>query len=139
MAPLDTAGQQPRPTMRRKSSAQNLLNTFKSNSNAASVPGPPTGTALTMQIPSGALNSGMSGGGVSTPTSTTPMSREWDSQSMHSDSVASTSGPLNANGSPALPQGTSVEYLRDLVMKRMITLSYMRNVHDGYVSFIYVV
>jgi hypothetical protein len=24
-----------------------------------------------------------------------------------------------------------VEYLRDMVMKRMITLTYMRNVHEG--------
>lgn len=63
-----------------------------------------------------------------TPISTTPMNRDWDVQSMHSDSVAS-NAPLN--GSPAVAQGTSVEYLRDMVMKRMITLTYMRNVHEG--------
>lgn len=90
-----------------------------------------------MQIPSGAYNTGMGlsmgPGGLSasgaTPVSTTPMNREWDVQSMYSDSVASSSAPLN--GSPAIAQGTSVEYLRDMVMKRMITLTYMRNVHEG--------
>jgi len=67
-----------------------------------------------------------------TPGVSTPVSREWDSQSIHSDSVASSStAPLNATGSPALGQGTTVELIRDLVMKRMITLTYMRNVHEG--------
>jgi len=50
--------------------------------------------------------------------------REFDTQSLHSEST------LNG-GSPALPTGTSVEYLRDLVQKRIITLTYMRNVHEG--------
>ncbi|EJD06118.1 uncharacterized protein FOMMEDRAFT_119641 [Fomitiporia mediterranea MF3/22] len=118
--------------MRRKSSAQTLLSSFKSS------PGnPPTtapATQLTMQIPA-ALNSGLGGfppGGTSTPISSTQ--REWDAQSMKSDSITSSTAPLNqggANGSPAIPQGTSLESLRDLTMKRMITLTYLRNVHEG--------
>ena len=31
-------------------------------------------------------------------------------------------------------QGTSADYLRDMVQKRIITLTYMRNVHEGYAS-----
>ncbi|KAL5528978.1 hypothetical protein ACEPAG_4952 [Sanghuangporus baumii] len=121
---------QPRPSMRRKSSAQTLLSSFKSNPGNQPTTAPPT--QLTMQIPS-ALNSGLSGfsGGTSTPNSTSQ--REWDAQSIKSDSINSASLPLNqgANGSPAIPQGTSLESLRDLTMKRMITLTYLRNVHEG--------
>jgi hypothetical protein len=47
--------------------------------------------------------------------------RDVDSQSLHSESTL-------VNGVTA---GTSVEYLRDLVQKRIITLTYMRNVHEG--------
>jgi hypothetical protein len=36
--------------------------------------------------------------------------------------------------SPQLGQGMSVEYLRELVQKRMITLTYIRNIHEGCVS-----
>jgi len=88
--------------------------------------------------------------------SATPTAREWDSQSLHADSTTaaaaaaavgaalSTPGlflpPVGAgggvvgvgaggSGSP----GATVEYLRDLVQKRIITLTYTRNVHDGYV------
>ena len=56
------------------------------------------------------------------------MSREWDVQSLHSDSVASSSLP---NGGGAHPQGTTVEILRELVKKRIITLTYLRSVHEG--------
>ena len=122
-----TGAGQSRPSMRRKSSAQTLLNSFKSN--ASNNPGPPPTappTQLSMQIPPAPTYNG----GTSTPT--TASQREWDTQSMKSDSVASTTAPLNANGSPALPQGASLESLRDLTMKRMITLTYLRNVHEGY-------
>jgi hypothetical protein len=67
---------------------------------------------------------------AATPSSTvfnpaSMISREFDSQSLHSEATL-------VNGtSPALPAGTSVEYLRDLVQKRIITLTYMRNVHEG--------
>ena len=94
-----------------------------------------------MQIPPGAYNSGMGmstlpgslGASAATPvTTTSSMNREWDAQSMHSDSVASSA----LNGSPAIGQGTSIETLRDVVMKRMITLTYMRNVHEGYGNYL---
>ena len=129
-----SASQTPRPSMRRKSSAQTLLSSFKSGNNSSNVPTTAPATQLTMQIPP-ALNSGLGnyGGGTSTPISTTQ--REWDAQSMKSDSITSSTA-LNqggANGSPAIPQGTSLESLRDLTMKRMITLTYLRNVHEGYV------
>ncbi|TDL27637.1 hypothetical protein BD410DRAFT_782770 [Rickenella mellea] len=131
MPAYEASAQPPRSSMRRKSSAQNLLHGFKANPPGGPSAGlQPTGGTIVMQIPSAAMTSGMSAGG-STPIATTPMSREWDAQSMHSDSVASSSATL-VNGSPALPaQGTSVEYLRDLVTKRMITLTYLRNVYEG--------
>jgi hypothetical protein len=118
--------------MRRKSSAQTLLSSFKSPSN---VPTTAPATQLTMQIPA-ALNSGLSsypgaghGGTTGTPISTTQ--REWDTQSMKSDSTA----PGNQiNGSPAMPQSVSLESLRDITMKRMITLTYLRNIHEGCVA-----
>lgn len=58
------------------------------------------------------------------------MSREFDVQSLQSDSVASST---LTNGSTSIAQGTTVEMLRELVKKRIITLTYLRNVHEGYV------
>jgi hypothetical protein len=85
--------------MRRKSSAQNLLASFKAS------PG---------NVPS-------------TPTVFTPVPKEFsDTQSLYSDTTT-----LNNPQGPAAPQGTSVEYLRDLVQKRIITLTYLRNIHEG--------
>lgn len=63
-------------------------------------------------------------------SSSVPQSREWDGQSVHSETLSSTA-TLVANGTPVIPQSTSVDYLRDLVQKRIITLTYMRNVHEG--------
>ncbi|KAJ7349081.1 hypothetical protein DFH08DRAFT_135167 [Mycena albidolilacea] len=83
--------------MRRKSSAQNLLTSFKNT------PGIP-----------------------STPTASTPMNKEFDTQSLFSDTTT-----LNNPQGPAVPQGTSIEYLRDLVQKRIITLTYLRSIHEG--------
>ena len=84
----------------------------------------------------------------------TPTAREWDSQSLHTDSTtaaaaaaavgATLSGPGmflppvgsggvaggGVGGSGGSP-GATIEYLRDLVQKRIITLTYTRNVHDG--------
>lgn len=60
------------------------------------------------------------------------MSREWDVQSMHSDALSGTT--LGGAVSPQLGQGTSAEYLRDLVQKRIITLTYIRNIHEGYAT-----
>ncbi|PFH52458.1 hypothetical protein AMATHDRAFT_57082 [Amanita thiersii Skay4041] len=108
---------QPRPSMRRKSSAQNLLSSFKSNSSSSpSLPTPvvlPPGSAAPQ---------------ASTPSASTPLSREWDAQSLHSDGVPNT---LGGAGSPSLTQGTSVDILRELVHKRIITLTYLRNIHEG--------
>ncbi|KAJ7460943.1 hypothetical protein B0H11DRAFT_2160404 [Mycena galericulata] len=87
-----------RPQMRRKSSAQNLLSSFKT---------PPP------NVPS-------------TPTVFTPIPKEFDTQSLYSDTTTLN----NPQGQPG-PQGTSVEYLRDLVQKRIITLTYVRNIHEG--------
>ncbi|KAJ7677215.1 hypothetical protein B0H17DRAFT_945085 [Mycena rosella] len=86
--------------MRRKSSAQNLLSSFKA----------PQGN---MNVPA-------------TPTASTPIPKEFDTQSLYSDTTT-----LNNPQGPAGPQGTSVEYLRDLVQKRIITLTYVRNIHEG--------
>ncbi|KAF7294695.1 hypothetical protein MIND_01006700 [Mycena indigotica] len=85
-----------RPQMRRKSSAQNLLSSFKTAQGAMAVPATPT---------------------ISTP-------KEFDSVSLYSDTTT-LNNPTNA-------QGTSVEYLRDIIHKRMVTLTYMRSVHQGY-------
>lgn len=112
----------PRPTIRRKSSATNLLSSFKP---------PASGPA-----PGGSISSATGAAyaaAVQTPTATVAPGREWDGQSVHSDSLPSTAA-LVANGTPAVAQGTSVEYLRDLVQKRIITLTYMRNVHEGCVG-----
>lgn len=64
--------------------------------------------------------------------------RDWDAQSLHADSsVAGQFFPPVGAGVPGAGSsgspGATVEYLRDLVQKRIITLTYTRNVHDGYV------
>ena len=53
-----------------------------------------------------------------------PQNKEWDSQSVASD-------PLLA---PPVAQGqfvNAVDYIRDLVQKRIVTMTYLRNVHEG--------
>ncbi|KAF8162876.1 hypothetical protein B0H34DRAFT_298434 [Crassisporium funariophilum] len=110
-----------RPTMRRKSSAQNLLSSFKSNPSSSSTVPPPLNLAA-------ASVTTLSFSSAATPTATTPNVREWDAQSLHSDTVGSS---MAGAQSPPLGQGTSVEYLRDLVQKRIITLTYLRNIHEG--------
>ncbi|KAH7910622.1 hypothetical protein BJ138DRAFT_1152480 [Hygrophoropsis aurantiaca] len=113
-----------RPTMRRKSSAQNLLSSFKSNQNHThNTPGPQTVGSISSAT-------GVAYASVQTPTTAMVSGRDWDGQSMHSDSLPSTAA-LAGNGTPLLPQGTTVEYFRDMVQKRIITLTYMRNVHEG--------
>lgn len=109
----------PRATMRRKSSAQNLLSSFKSNSSSPS-PVPPPLALAGPNVPFAAP--------APTPTATTPLAREWDAQSLHSDTFSQS---LAGAQSPPLAQGTSVEYLRDLVQKRIVTLTYIRNIHEG--------
>lgn len=104
-----------RPGMRRKSSAQNLLSSFKTTNGAAN--------ATTV----GSISSATSAAYTSS-TATVATGREWDGQSVHSDTLSSSATLV---GTPVIAQGTSVEYLRDLVQKRIITLTYMRNVHEG--------
>ncbi|GLB35439.1 hypothetical protein LshimejAT787_0210040 [Lyophyllum shimeji] len=117
---------QPRPTMRRKSSAQNLLSSFKSSSTPTAVIPPPIAIGTGSISPATGL-SFAAAGGASTPTTST--AREFDALSLHSDSVPGST--LGGTGSPQLGQGASVEYLRDLVQKRIITLTYLRNIHEG--------
>ena len=57
-------------------------------------------------------------------TPVTQMNKEWDSQSITSDPLLLppvTQGPF-VNG---------VDYIRDLVQKRIVTMTYLRNVHEG--------
>lgn len=108
-----------RPSMRRKSSAQNLLSSFKTATTASSQ----NSAAQVATVSPSAFQY------ASTPTPTT-MSREWDVQSLQSESMGSTAGAsLATNGSTL--QGTSIEMLRELVKKRIITLTYIRSVHEG--------
>ncbi|KAF9072871.1 hypothetical protein BDP27DRAFT_1319546 [Rhodocollybia butyracea] len=104
-----------RPGIRRKSSAQNLLSSFKPNS------GTQPAQPLTVSSSAAAAYTGPSG--APTPISSTPLAKEWDSQSLHAESSGTTT--------PSLGQGTSDEYLRDLVQKRILTLTYIRNIHEG--------
>lgn len=118
--------EQQRPGMRRKSSAQNLLSSFKTSNSSSntSIPpplnlGPPGAAPVPLSFSSVS--------GVATPTSSTPLAREWDSQSLHSDAA------LAGAASPQLAQGMTIEILRELVNKRIITLTYLRSVHEGLV------
>ncbi|KAG6867404.1 hypothetical protein C0993_003238, partial [Termitomyces sp. T159_Od127] len=110
-----TADIQQRPAMRRKSSAQNILASFISPSAPSSIA---IGTNTTTRA---------SASGAATPT--TSAVKEADAQSIYTD----TNALPHPNGatSPQLGQGTSVEYLRDLVQKRIITLTYIRNIYEG--------
>ncbi|KAL1744210.1 hypothetical protein HDZ31DRAFT_39215 [Schizophyllum fasciatum] len=114
-----------RPSMRRKSSAQNLLSSFKAT--PTSQPGP--SSATTPVVPASIVPASMNSvyPAVATPTAGAS-SREWDAQSLHSDPSASGHGGVT---SPALGQGASVEYLRDVIQKRIITLTYLRSIFEG--------
>jgi hypothetical protein len=50
---------------------------------------------------------------------------------LHSDNVGSS---LGGAVSPQIGQGMSVEILRELVQKRILTLTYIRNIHEGCVK-----
>ncbi|KAI8999053.1 hypothetical protein BD414DRAFT_533850 [Trametes punicea] len=125
MAPIEAQ----RPAMRRKSSAQNLLSTFKSSSASSGS----AGAAPPSSFPTGAMpnTAGLPYASAATPTTAT-MNREWDVQSLQSEGMGSSAGTssIASNGNP-LAQGTSLEMLRELVKKRIITLTYLRNVHEG--------
>ncbi|KIK54561.1 hypothetical protein GYMLUDRAFT_177111 [Collybiopsis luxurians FD-317 M1] len=105
--------------MRRKSSAQNLLSSFKPPPNSGSS-SQPSSQPLTISSAAAAAYSGPAG--APTPISSSSMAKEWDVQSTHAESGTST---------PALGQGTSDEYLRDVLQKRILTLTYLRNIHEG--------
>ena len=66
-------------------------------------------------------------GGPASAAAVAATMREWDAQSMQADAQGPFMPLVAGGGSP----GATVEYLRDLVQKRIITLTYMRNVHDG--------
>jgi hypothetical protein len=107
-----------RPGIRRKSSAQNLLTSFKSstaqiqaNMSASSATPSPNITPTTPAA-------------MFVPTTQMPQNKEWDSQSIVSD-------PLPP---PPVAQGqfvNAIDYSRDLVQKRIVTMTYLRNVHEG--------
>ncbi|KAF8520152.1 hypothetical protein BU17DRAFT_47038 [Hysterangium stoloniferum] len=113
-----------RPTIRRKSSA-GLLASFKAPSIST------TASSLVLSIQqSPNVPQKPSTPPIGSPpfSGSSATSRDWDSQSLYSESAASTG---TANPAPTF-QGTSVEYLRDMVQKRIVTLTYMRNTHEGY-------
>ncbi|KAI4524014.1 hypothetical protein EV121DRAFT_257980 [Schizophyllum commune] len=120
--PVETAA---RPNMRRKSSAQNLLSSFKPTT--SSQPAPPSAATPVVSTSIGAASMNSVYPSVATPTAGAS-SREWDAQSLHSDPSASGHGGVT---SPALGQGASVDYLRDVIQKRIITLTYLRSVFEG--------
>ncbi|PPQ67662.1 hypothetical protein CVT25_012690 [Psilocybe cyanescens] len=116
-----------RPAVRRKSSAQNLLSSFKT-STASSSSSPAVPPPLNLSSVSAMNSTTLSFSSAATPTATTPLQREWDAQSLHSDTVGSS---LAGAQSPPLGQGTSIDLLRELVQKRITTLTYLRNIHEG--------
>lgn len=121
MAPAPMEVQMQRPSMRRKSSAQNLLSSFKSN-NTPQQPYPPTTVSSATGLPF--VQSQQQASGFQN-------SRDWDVQSQ-TETLASTTPILGSNGATApVPQGNLVEMLREVVKKRVITLTYLRNVHEG--------
>ena len=120
--------EQARPAMRRKSSAQNLLSSFKSGSPSLSTPlGPASPSSTTGLAMASAVTQS------SAQSASTPLPRDLDTQSLQDGASNSLAGA----GSPSLAQGTSVDILRDLVHKRIITLTYIRSIHEGCVSGIY--
>ncbi len=124
-----------RPTMRRKSSAQNLLSTFKSATSSSqsvntipTVP-PPVHTMSTISSAAGMAYTAVLASSA-TPTATTPLGRADSTDVQYTENiiasfVGATSPPIGSN--------TSVEFLRDLVQKRLVTLTYVRNLYEGYV------
>lgn len=113
-----------RPTVRRKTSAGLLLSSFKAPGAIGGVGGGAVLASSYPQLPP-------------TPPILSPstsasmvMGREWDTQSQYSESTAASATAVVNSLAPGF-QGTSVEYLRDMVQKRIVTLTYMRNTHEG--------
>jgi len=110
-----------RPGMRRKSSAQNLLSSFKNST--AQIQANINGNSAT---PSPNITPATPTAMFATTTQTSH-NKEWDSQSVVFD-------PLPP---PPVAQGqfvNVVDYIRDLVQKRIVTMTYLRNVHEGCAS-----
>lgn len=123
-----------RPTIRRKSSA-GLLSSFKAPA--------PSGSAFSAASTSGSTASQPQLQQLSAPLPPTPPISA--TSSMTSSSIASTSRDVDSvslysestSGNPATHvqplQNTSTEYLRDVVQKRVMTLTYIRSTHEGFV------
>ncbi|KAJ3564112.1 hypothetical protein NP233_g8507 [Leucocoprinus birnbaumii] len=117
--------------MRRKSSAQNLLSSFKSATSSTqsvnSIPAVPppiqTGSGTISSVAGMSIASALSS--ATTPTVSTPLVRgdSTESQAQYTASLGATSPPLGSS--------TSVEALRELLQKRLVTLTYIRNVFEG--------
>lgn len=118
--------------MRRKSSAQNLLSSFKSATSSSqsvnTIPAVPppiqTGSGTISSVAGMSIASALSS--ATTPTISTPLVRG-DS----TEGQAQYSASLVGATSPPLGSSTSVEALRELLQKRLVTLTYIRNVFDG--------
>lgn len=119
-----------RPAMRRKSSAQNILASFKPPS-AAALP-PAAVPAVPLQPPSSI--SSVSGMAIASALSAASQSSSPALPLVRADTTPDAQYPDNllfGTTSPPLGSSTSVEFLRDLVQKRLVTLTYIRNVHEG--------
>ena len=110
-----------RPGMRRKSSAQNLLSSFKTSTAQIQANMGANSATPSPNVPP------LTPGAMFSPVTPTSQNKEWDSQSVISD-------PLPP---PPVTQGqfvNAVDYIRDLVQKRIVTMTYLRNVHEGCAS-----
>lgn len=110
-----------RPGMRRKSSAQNLLSSFKNSTAQIQANMNPNSATPSPNMPPATPTA------MFTPATQASHNKEWDSQSIVSD-------PLPP---PPAVQGqfvNGVDYIRDLVQKRIVTMTYLRSVHEGSAS-----
>lgn len=124
-----------RPTIRRKSSA-GLLSSFKAQvpsgsafSQTVSTGAQPQQQSSSSQLPSTPPISSTSSS--MTSSSMTSISHDWDSASLHSESASSNTAYIQPI------QSTSIEILRDIVQKRIVTLTYIRSTHEGFVLVLY--
>ena len=107
-----------RPGMRRKSSAQNLLSSFRGSTTQIQANMNANSATPSPNIPPATPTA------MFTSTTQMPQNKEWDSQSIVSD-------PLPP---PPVAQGqfvNAIDYIRDVVQKRIVTMTYLRNVHEG--------
>ena len=104
------------------------------NTSGASTPSIPHFSAMhhaqQQQSSSAAAAAFVALGGPASAAAVAATMREWDAQSM-ADSPSLFPLPVSGGAPGGSSPGATVEYLRDLVQKRIITLTYMRNVHDG--------